>query len=60
MTSDEACLEKQNLCKDDQLPTGFLCTGGDGGVGTSLLAAAGGLAGELAVMRTVESDGGRV
>lgn len=60
MTTDQACLEDQNLCKDNQLPTGLLCAGGDGGVRTSLLAAARGLAGELAVLRMVERDGGRL
>ena len=60
MTTDQACLEEQNLCKDHQLPTGFLCTDWDGGVRTSLLAAAQRLAGELAVLRMVERDGRRV
>lgn len=54
MTTDQACLEEQNSCKDIQLPRASLCASGDGGSRTSLLAAAHGLAGEMAVLRMVE------
>lgn len=57
MTTDQGCLEEQNSCKDIQLPRGFLCAGGDGGSRTSLLAAAQGPAGEMAVLRMVGRDG---
>lgn len=59
MTSDQVCLEEQNLCKDTQLPMEFLCSGRDTGGRTSLLAAVWRLAGKLAILRTLKGMGER-
>lgn len=60
MTTDQACLEEQNLCKDAQLPVGFFRAGRDTGDRTSLLlAAVWRLAGKLAILRTLAGMGER-